>query len=166
MISKQYLKYIDEISAPTIIQGNLEWHLQGIRLDWNNLAIHYKTHNRQEIADLLWILAANSLCALSILLDKDRSTLASEMEQLHRTKNAGYVGDNPDSWANFRLVEQFGISTSDGLIARLSDKYSRFWIVYKDSSKDKVGESAIDTLKDFTAYCLILLCVLEEKGTK
>ena len=41
--------------------------------------------------------------------------LTQQMRDIHEKKNAGYSGvDNPDSWANFRLCEQFGVSASLG----------------------------------------------------
>jgi hypothetical protein len=38
------------------------------------------------------------------LLDEEWAT--------HQAKNAGYAGaDNPDTWANFRMSEAFGVSS-------------------------------------------------------
>lgn len=85
-----------------------------------------------------------------------------DMRDLHVRKNAGYAGDDPDPWKNFRAVEVFGISAADGCLTRLSDKYAR-WCVLKDNpEKDLVNESIADTLMDMVAYCLILICLLEE----
>lgn len=86
----------------------------------------------------------------------------TQLHDLHIRKNAGYAGDDPDPWKNFRAVEVFGISAADGCLTRLSDKYAR-WCVLKDNpEKDLVNESIADTLMDMVAYCLILICLLEE----
>lgn len=91
-----------------------------------------------------------------------RANIVRELIDLHKRKNVGYSGDDLDPWRNFREIERFGISAKDGCLTRLCDKYRRFMTVYSDSSKDQVNESAIDTLKDFVAYCLIYLCLAEE----
>lgn len=49
--------------------------------------------------------------------------LLDEMKDLHIRKNAGYTGDNPDPWANFRMAEMFGVSGVLGVLVRMSDKF-------------------------------------------
>ena len=58
------------------------------------------------------------------------------------------------------------MSVLDGVIARLGDKYTRYWNVLKNPENNKVNESLVDTMIDFSAYCLILVCLLEETWTK
>ena len=90
--------------------------------------------------------------------------LLNEMRELHIKKNAGYAGAGAsDPWRNFRQCEQFGIPAVDGVIARMSDKWSRVQSLWKDRSNDQVGESIEDTLLDLASYSLILICLLREK---
>jgi len=90
--------------------------------------------------------------------------LTQQMRDIHEKKNAGYSGvDNPDSWANFRLCEQFGVSASLGCMVRLSDKYKRACNLLKNPLNEQVGEALEDTLLDLANYSLIMVCLLEEK---
>ena len=92
--------------------------------------------------------------------------LLDEMKDLHVRKNAGYAGDNPDAWANFRMCENFGVSSFLGCLVRLSDKYIRVTNLVKNPKNEQVGESIRDTLFDLAAYSLIAICLLEEKNEK
>lgn len=91
--------------------------------------------------------------------------LLDELRELHIKKNAGYAGHSADPFANFRQCEAFGISATDGVITRMSDKWSRLQSLWADASNEQVGESIRDTLMDLSAYALILICLLEEKQT-
>lgn len=90
--------------------------------------------------------------------------LLDEMRDLHIRKNTGYAaaGDG-DPWYNFRQCEKFGISSADGVITRMSDKWSRLQSLWLDSNNDMVGEPIEDTLMDLAAYSLILICLRREK---
>lgn len=90
--------------------------------------------------------------------------LLDEMRDLHIRKNTGYAaaGDG-DPWYNFRQCEKFGISSADGVITRMSDKWSRLQSLWLDSDNDKVGEPIEDTLMDLAAYSLILICLRRER---
>jgi len=88
--------------------------------------------------------------------------LLEDMKELHKKKNAGYAGDNPDAWANFRMCETFGVSAFRGCLVRLSDKYIRVTNLVKNPLNDQVGENVKDTLFDLAAYALIAICLLEE----
>ena len=88
--------------------------------------------------------------------------LLEDMADLHKRKSAGYVGDNPDNWSNFRMSEAFGISATDGVITRMSDKWSRLQSLWHSKLNDQVGESIEDTLMDLSAYALILICLIRE----
>ena len=89
--------------------------------------------------------------------------LLDEMRELHIKKNAGYSGDSPDRWANFRMSEVFGIPAHMGALVRMSDKWIRITNLVKNPNFDQVGESIIDTLMDLASYCLIVVCLLREK---
>jgi hypothetical protein len=89
--------------------------------------------------------------------------LLAEMVELHRRKNAGYVGkDNEDAWANFREAEEFGVSTFQGVLIRMSDKYARIRSLVRNPDNEQVGEAITDTLMDLAAYALIAICIHEE----
>ncbi len=88
--------------------------------------------------------------------------LLDDMRDLHIRKNAGYAGHSTDPWCNFRQCEAFGISAVDGVITRMSDKWSRVQSLWKDKNNEQVGESVEDTLMDLAAYSLILVCLLRE----
>ena len=90
--------------------------------------------------------------------------LLEMMAVLHQKKNDGYAGvDAIDPWINFRAAEDFGVSALKGCLVRMSDKYIRVGNVLRNPNNDKVGESAIDTLMDLSAYALIAICLLEEE---
>lgn len=93
---------------------------------------------------------------------QDYTQLLEEMKDLHIKKNAGYAGDSPDPWANFRECESFGINIENGIITRMSDKWSRIRSLWKNPDNEKVEETVEDTLKDLAAYALILVCILRE----
>jgi len=93
--------------------------------------------------------------------------LLDYMRELHIAKSAGYSGEGPDSWANFREAEGWGVSTIEGCAVRLGDKYKRAQNVFRNSQLDMVGEALPATLVDLASYALILLCLYEERtGTK
>jgi nitrogen regulatory protein PII-like uncharacterized protein len=92
--------------------------------------------------------------------------LLKQMEELHVKKNAGYSGDSPDRWANFRMSEAFGVSAFLGCLIRMSDKYIRVTNLVKNPLNEQVGENIKDTLMDLSAYALIAICLLEEQEKK
>lgn len=93
--------------------------------------------------------------------------LLNEMKDLHVRKSAGYAGaDNPDTWANFRYAELFGVSALQGCLVRMSDKYIRVANLMRDPHNEQCNENIKDTLKDLSAYALIAVCLLEEMESK
>ncbi|SRR5260221_14608129 len=97
------------------------------------------------------------------MASKEYLKLLEDMASLHQRKSAGYVGSNPDVWSNFRECADFGIDPIDGIITRMSDKWSRLKSLFKNPSNDQVNESIEDTLMDLSAYSLILICMLREE---
>ena len=89
--------------------------------------------------------------------------LLEEMKDLHIKKNAGYSGDNLDRWANFRMAENFGVSSFLGCMVRMSDKFIRIQNLVKNPKNEMVGESIKDTLLDLASYALIAYCLLTEE---
>ena len=92
--------------------------------------------------------------------------LLEEMKDLHIKKNAGYSGDNLDRWANFRMAENFGVSSFLGCMVRMSDKFIRIQNLVKNPKNEMVGESIKDTLLDLASYALIAYCLLTEEEEK
>lgn len=169
MISEDYLKLCDQ----TADEANLV--TVNVRSDyltrigyWWTYAQDYMTGSESEsvkhdhLYSALAELAKWGFLQLSTMMDKTPEDIATLLKETHKRKNAGYSGDDPDPWSNFREIEKFGISAATGCLTRLSDKYVRFKNVYKNPELDKVNESALDTMIDFVAYCIILMCLLEE----
>lgn len=98
--------------------------------------------------------------------DKNYLQLLEKMKDLHIRKNAGYSGDSPDRWANFRMSEMFGVSSFLGCLVRMSDKFIRVTNLVKNPDNEKVGENIKDTLMDLASYALISICLLEEQEKK
>jgi hypothetical protein len=92
--------------------------------------------------------------------------LLEEMKDLHIRKNTGYAAaGNGDPWYNFRQCGFFGIPVTDGVVTRMSDKWSRLQSLWKNPDRNLVDEPIEDTLMDLAAYSLILICLLrEQKG--
>lgn len=88
--------------------------------------------------------------------------LLDDMIALHKAKAAGYSGDNPDTWANFREAEAWGTTPLHGCLIRMGDKYKRAQNLMQNPDNDKVGESLKDTLMDLSAYALIAICLMNE----
>lgn len=89
--------------------------------------------------------------------------LLAEMTELHKNKAAGYSGNNPDTWVNFRGSEGWGVSPFLGCMVRMTDKFKRAQNLVQDPDNDKVGESLRDTLMDLAAYALIGIILYEEQ---
>lgn len=91
--------------------------------------------------------------------------LLEEQWQTHLVKAAGYSGtDEPDTWANFREAEAWGIRPLDGVFVRLGDKYRRVQNLRRNPANDQIsGESLRDTLMDLANYAMIGVCLLEEE---
>ena len=89
--------------------------------------------------------------------------LLDDMRDLHNRKNAGYAGQSNDPWTNFRECELFGITSADGVITRMGDKWSRLRSLWHNPKNEQVNEPITDTLMDLAAYSLILVCLLQEK---
>lgn len=90
--------------------------------------------------------------------------LLTEMEDIHKRKNAGYAGEGSmDPWANFRMSEAIGVSAFNGCLVRMGDKYTRVCNLAQNPDNEQVGESIHDTLIDLANYALIAICLYEEE---
>lgn len=151
--SQRYLRLLEFLE-----QSNANVYLP-LEAAWKVLEDQYR-NDYMNVQHNVWVCAATGY----YLLQKEKydPCFIANMKDLHIRKNAGYSGLHDDPWYNFRQVERFGISTQDGIIARLTDKYQRYINLRDNPALDQVQESLMDTLQDFVAYCLILYCVMEE----
>lgn len=86
------------------------------------------------------------------------------MVATHKAKAAGYSGqDEPDTWANFREAEAWGLTPLQGCLVRMGDKYRRVQNLRRNPDNDRVGESIKDTLRDLANYAIIAVCLLREE---
>jgi hypothetical protein len=89
--------------------------------------------------------------------------LIQEMKGLHIQKSNAYSGvDNPDTWANFRNAEDYGVSALLGCLVRKEDKIARTKVLLRNPFTDAGDESIVDTWVDEAAYSLIAACLWEE----
>ena len=135
-----------------------------LHVTWGALsAAWYRVTQRPDRIELHYL--ANIAFEL-IALETHTSKLLvmAEASLLHIAKNAGYAGaDNSDPWANFRLASDFGVSPFNGVLVRLSDKWSRTQSLRRNASNERIGESLLDTLRDLAAYALIAICIMQEE---
>lgn len=165
MISQEYLTLLDSVGAS--LKSNttdINLLLEDVSIEWEWLQKYWSNSPEDtRTAQTLQVLAGIGYQIVFQLTGKSTQTLIQEAKELHAAKNAGYSGSSEDCWLNFRGCEVFGISAVNGAVTRLCDKYTRFQNVYKNSILNQVNESAIDTMIDFSAYCLIVVCLLSEQ---
>lgn len=93
--------------------------------------------------------------------------LVETIKQLHSRKNQDYADSEHDPLSNFRLCEDAGISAYDGVLTRISDKFSRIMRLrfkQKNSQTQAVNEEPVtDTLMDLAVYSLIAIILMEEE---
>lgn len=152
MISEEYIKRVESLTRNTV----------GLTMAWDDFAHAYNSGMRAHVH--LYVLACTALTQAETHGATFEGVRRS-MADLHMRKNAGYAGDNPDPWANFRECTRFGISTVQGAITRMSDKIARYRVISADPSKELVNESAVDTLTDLAAYAIIITCLMDEPTT-
>lgn len=165
MISQAYLDLLHktENSTPVAYQETTGTDILLIELQslWAEFEYTYSA-NLGAALDSLQGLASVGFLLQSRLTGTPLYAVYDYAKDLHTRKNAGYSGDSPDPWKNFRGCVPFGISAVDGCITRLCDKYTRFQNIISNPELDQVGEKAAETITDFAAYCLILSCLLNE----
>ena len=89
--------------------------------------------------------------------------LLDEILALHDAKNHDYAND-ADPLSNFRQSEQFGVPAFQGVMVRLSDKWSRACQLV--GGKSPKNESLRDTLVDMAVYSLIAVILHDEGRAK
>lgn len=88
----------------------------------------------------------------------------AKMVETLKAKNADYAGATPDPFANFTRVETLGIcKTEVGFLTRMTDKLCRIASFVASGTLQVKDESVQDTLRDLSAYALLMLAFLESK---
>lgn len=96
---------------------------------------------------------------------KFHKEFSEKMVEITQRKNADYSGhsDN-DPFANFRVVENIGITTAEiGFLTRMTDKLSRITTFVKKDQLLVKDESVLDTLIDLANYSALLAGYIQEK---
>ena len=79
------------------------------------------------------------------------------MKAITKAKNDDYTGGSVDPFANFNMVEHFGVATTAaGMFIRMTDKFSRIASFLKQGVLSVKDESIEDTLLDLANYCIIM----------
>lgn len=88
--------------------------------------------------------------------------LLTQMAELHSRKNHDYAGDeNP--LRNFYKCMAMGLTPFQGIMVRLSDKWSRLESFMKQGILEVIEESVEDTLLDNAVYSLLAIILLREE---
>lgn len=157
--SPAYLALLDDISAAIPFQP----HAEDESASWEALEEAWtRAWHVDPDPDDLFNLSKQAYRRVAALTETPIAVLLDDAADLHVRKNRGYAGHSEDAWANFRLSEKIGVTTFDGVLVRLSDKWSRIVSLRSDPANDQVGESIIDTLLDLAAYALIAICIKRE----
>lgn len=88
--------------------------------------------------------------------------LLVQMAELHSRKNHDYAGiGNP--LRNFYKCKEMGLTPFQGIMVRLSDKWSRLESFLKQGTLEVKDESVKDTLMDNAVYSLLATILLDEQ---
>ena len=153
MISQPFLSHLDALDI---------YEHQTLTLPelWQTLM--YEHWNSGDVKAVMKKIAQQSFYELSKAYGFSFDVKA-HIAKLHKDKNAGYSGNNPDPWYNVRQCESFGISVLDGVLTRMCDKYTRLTNVLADPSLDRVNEPLAEVYRDLGSYAIIYCCLLDEK---
>lgn len=89
----------------------------------------------------------------------------NEMRSITIKKNQDYTGNTADPFANFKIVEHIGItSTEIGFLTRMSDKLARVSSIVQTGQVAVLDESVQDTLLDLANYAALFAGYLKSKG--
>lgn len=98
-------------------------------------------------------------------IHKEFYDLITQIVDTFERKNHDYAGsDAQDMMQNFMRCENYGISMSDGIITRMSDKITRMENLFRNKNQMVHDESLIDTVTDLSVYCLFLVIALKREA--
>jgi hypothetical protein len=84
------------------------------------------------------------------------------MHTITTAKNHDYAGFNEDPFANFKIVERCGISsTEQGFLTRMMDKISRVNSFVKQGVLNVKDEKIEDTLLDLANYSILMAAYIK-----
>ena len=115
----------------------------------------------------------------SLYTNGNVTAAVAEMMNLHSKKNSDYTGKDADALSNilaivrlaqkkpfFLTLQEAAVLAGIGLVARMSDKYSRLEALFVKKHKPEVkDETARDTFRDWIVYAG-LYCALMRRLTK
>jgi len=84
--------------------------------------------------------------------------ILNKMQTILDAKGHDYAAGEP--FKNFKMCENFGVATEQGILVRISDKVSRIFNFFKAGTYKVKDESVEDTLLDLANYCVILIAYL------
>lgn len=88
---------------------------------------------------------------------KYHNDFCEKLKEITKIKNNDYSGHSEDPFANFRVVEDSNItSTEIGFLTRMMDKISRLNSFIKKGELQVKDESVEDTLMDLANYCILM----------
>ena len=88
----------------------------------------------------------------------------AEITELGKKKNADYTSQDDNPFANFEMVETFGVATTEqGFLCRMIDKMQRVKSFVNNGDLQVKEESVKDALMDLAGYCSLFAGYLESK---
>lgn len=87
------------------------------------------------------------------------TALVKELQALHEAKSHDYAADR-DPLSNFRRASAVGVAPFNGVLVRMSDKWSR--IEQLTQGKTPKNESLRDSLVDLSIYAMLAILLLDE----
>jgi hypothetical protein len=88
--------------------------------------------------------------------------IIEECKKIAEAKNKDYTG-NKDPLYNLKYIENFGIPSWAGILARITDKWTRFETLVKNNDVAIKDENIEDTIKDMINYLIFFLVEYESK---
>jgi len=86
--------------------------------------------------------------------------ILEDCKKLVEAKNKDYTGGK-DPLYNLKYIENFGIPAWVGILARITDKWTRFESLIKNKETAVQSEKIDDTIKDMINYLVFFLVEYE-----
>jgi hypothetical protein len=86
-----------------------------------------------------------------------------KMQALFKSKNHDYTASQTDTFANFKIIEQYGINPEVGFLTRMSDKMSRVASFVSSGVLLVDNEKVEDTLLDLANYAILMAGYIKSK---
>lgn len=89
-----------------------------------------------------------------------------KLGELFTTKNHDYSGEGGPLYNYRESARMAGITTAQGMFARLSEKHLRVSTLLNSEASGRVAESLGETLQDMAVIAVLLKMALEEEPRK